>query len=409
MIEDLDTPQLTIHHNLPHGWIWSNLGNITKNYDGVRVPIKSEQRDKISGIYPYYGASGIIDYTSDYLFEGEFLLIGEDGANLLARTKPLAFQAKGKFWVNNHAHVLRTCAGMPLSYMEYYINSLDLRQFITGTAQPKLTQAAMKKIPVPLAPLAEQYRIVSKLDNLVTKLDVAINSMKNTKKGLKKYYHSLLKYAFEGKLTQRWRESQTNKIEHASVHLDAIKEERKKHFYGKEISPLRQDDLPPIPDRWIWIRLQDIVYKINSGFPSGKHNKNNQGIPHLRPMNINERGKIDLTEVKYVQPGSYDRMLRGDVLFNNTNSQALVGKTAYVKEDNNWAYSNHMTRIRFNTSLTSSIWISYCLHTLYLDGFFRMNCKHHVNQSSIGRTFLAEKVFIPLPPLSEQLVITKET
>jgi type I restriction enzyme S subunit len=157
-----------------------------------------------------------------------------------------------------------------------------------------------------------------------------------------------------------------------------------------------------LPTSWAWVKLGEISERINPGFPSGKHNKNREGIPHLRPMNINVKGEIDLSVVKYVQQESYDRLLKGDVLFNNTNSPELLGKTACVKENSNWAYSNHMTRIRVNSNLVNSCWIAYSLHRLFLLGFFQMNCVHHVNQASVGSTFLTDKISIPFPPLAEQ-------
>lgn len=165
---------------------------------------------------------------------------------------------------------------------------------------------------------------------------------------------------------------------------------------------MNEGALPELPGGWVWTRLEDIAEKINPGFPSGKHNKESQGVPHLRPMNINVKGEIDFSVVKYVQTGSYDSLLRGDILFNNTNSPELLGKTAYIKKDTNWAYSNHMTRIRLNKSFLNSAWISYYLHNLFLRGFFKMSCTHHVNQASINSTFLSQKVPIPLPPLPEQ-------
>ena len=119
-------------------------------------------------------------------------------------------------------------------------------------------------------------------------------------------------------------------------------------------------------------------------------------------MNINTRGEIDLTDLKYVESEDYDAVMKGDVLFNNTNSPKLLGKTAYVKQDTNWAYSNHMTRIRLSGSLLNPAWVSCCLHTLFLSGYFSMHCVHHVNQASIGSKILSEKVLIPLPPLPEQ-------
>ncbi len=171
---------------------------------------------------------------------------------------------------------------------------------------------------------------------------------------------------------------------------------------------MNESALPELPGGWVWTRLGEIAEKINPGFPSGKHNKESRGIPHLRPMNINAKGEIDFSVVKYVQPDSYDPLLKGDVLFNNTNSPELLGKTAYIKDDTNWAYSNHMTRIRLNSSFLNYAWISYYLHSLFLKGFFKMSCTHHVNQASINSTFISQKVPIPLPPLPEQRrIVTK--
>lgn len=160
--------------------------------------------------------------------------------------------------------------------------------------------------------------------------------------------------------------------------------------------------LTELPRGWVWARIAELTNAVNPGFPSGKHNRDEKGVPHLRPMNISSKGEIDLSDVKYVQPKSYDPLEAGDVLFNNTNSPALLGKTALVRKDTTWAYSNHMTRIRLSDIPISPAWIAYYLHTLFLRGYFRMQCVHHVNQASVSRTVLTEKVAIPLAPLAEQ-------
>jgi len=163
-----------------------------------------------------------------------------------------------------------------------------------------------------------------------------------------------------------------------------------------------RNNLPTLPKGWVWEKLGQIAERLNPGFPSGKHNKENRGIPHMRPMNISAKGEIDFSDVKYVEVNDYDTLLNGDVLFNNTNSPELLGKTSYIKQNTNWAYSNHMTRIRLNHDYINSAWIAYWLHYLFLVGFFKMSCVHHVNQASINTSFLAEKVQIPVPPLPEQ-------
>ena len=118
----------------------------------------------MAGEYPYYGASGIVDYVSSYIFDGEFLLVSEDGANLLARSTPIAFSISGKNWVNNHAHVLKFDNYDTRRFVEFYLNSIELSQYISGGAQPKLNQQNLNRIPIPLPSLDRQKYIVSILD-----------------------------------------------------------------------------------------------------------------------------------------------------------------------------------------------------------------------------------------------------
>lgn len=130
------------------------LPEISENLDSRRIPITGSVREK--GIYPYYGASGIVDYVKDYLFDEDILLISEDGANLLARSTPIAFSAAGKVWVNNHAHVLRFRDRATQCYVENFLNMIDISNYVTGTAQPKLNQAKLNAIPIPTPELASQ-------------------------------------------------------------------------------------------------------------------------------------------------------------------------------------------------------------------------------------------------------------
>jgi type I restriction enzyme S subunit len=138
--------------SLPSGWRWEKLPNISKNLDGKRIPVSEKLREK--GDIPYYGASGIVDYVKDYLFDEELLLVSEDGANLVMRTYPIAFSISGKTWVNNHAHVLKFEDRDIQKITEYYINGLDISDFVSGAAQPKLNQDNLNriKIPIPVEP-----------------------------------------------------------------------------------------------------------------------------------------------------------------------------------------------------------------------------------------------------------------
>ena len=144
---------------IPNGWCVSCLGSVAKCLDGQRIPVKESERAKIHGQYPYYGASGIIDYVNDYIFDDDLILLGEDGANILDRSSPLAYRVTGKVWVNNHAHVYKPNLDMDIVYLIELLESLDYHKFNTGSAQPKLNQDVCSQIPVFKPPLHEQQKI----------------------------------------------------------------------------------------------------------------------------------------------------------------------------------------------------------------------------------------------------------
>lgn len=149
-----------------NGFAWVTLDEISQNCDNLRKPITSGKRE--SGAYPYYGASGIVDYVKDFIFDGDYLLISEDGANLLTRNTPIAFSISGRNWVNNHAHVLKFDTYELRRYVEFYLNSIDLSSYISGGAQPKLNQKNLNRIPIPMPAPSECKRIVSILDRFDT-------------------------------------------------------------------------------------------------------------------------------------------------------------------------------------------------------------------------------------------------
>lgn len=151
---------------LPAGWEWASFGNVSINRDGERIPVSSADRERRDKIYDYYGASGVIDKIDGYLFDSTLLLIGEDGANLINRSTPIAFLAHGKYWVNNHAHVIDTIDPGLMDYLCLFINAISLEPYVTGTAQPKMNQAKLNSILVALPPLAEQSRIVTRIAEL---------------------------------------------------------------------------------------------------------------------------------------------------------------------------------------------------------------------------------------------------
>ena len=179
-------------------WEKKKISEISENLDSKRIPITKNVRK--AGQYPYYGASGIVDYVEDYIFDGKFLLVSEDGANLLARTYPIAFIAEGKFWVNNHAHILSFKDEITMKFVELYFSNLDISPYVTGMAQPKFNQASLNNIEIPLPPLPEQKRIVKELDTLSEKVRQLQDIYTKQISDCDELKQSLLAKAFEGEL-----------------------------------------------------------------------------------------------------------------------------------------------------------------------------------------------------------------
>ena len=187
--------------NLPQGWCITDIGELLINRDGERKPVSSVIRSKqVDKVYDYYGATGVIDKVDNYLFEERLLLIGEDGANLLSMSKDNAFFAEGKFWVNNHVHVLDATDKSILNYVVIVINSMKLNDYITGSAQPKLSQNNLSKIPIPLPPLEEQERIVAEIERWFALIDMIEQSKVELQTAIKQAKSKILELAIHGKL-----------------------------------------------------------------------------------------------------------------------------------------------------------------------------------------------------------------
>jgi type I restriction enzyme S subunit len=178
------------------GWPVKPFGDLASNQDGRRKPVKASDRAGRKGEYPYYGASGIIDYVEEYLFDETALLIGEDGANLLARSTPIAFLAHGKYWVNNHAHVVTDNGKADLNYLCAALNLRDLTDYVTGSAQPKLNQANMNRMPIPVPPLPLQKEFAARVSEIRALQAVQAASRRR----LDELFQSLLHRAFQGEL-----------------------------------------------------------------------------------------------------------------------------------------------------------------------------------------------------------------
>lgn len=176
-------------------WKTAPLGDLCEVLDSKRKPIT--KRNRTEGIYPYYGATGIVDYVNDYIFNEKLVLVGEDGAKWDSGDMT-AFIATGKYWVNNHAHVLKPLQGVLLDeWLVYYFYFKDLNEFVSGLTVPKLNQGQLKKISVPLPPLPIQQKIVSKLDAIFGGIEKAEMATKVNVQNTESLFRSRLTQIFE--------------------------------------------------------------------------------------------------------------------------------------------------------------------------------------------------------------------
>lgn len=227
-------------------WRRFRLEEITENYDGLRKPIKESDRSR--GPYPYYGASGVIDYVDGFLFDGDYLLVAEDGENLRTRKTPIAFLARGRFWVNNHAHVVRGGCNSDTRFLLYVLNGSDISGYLTGAVMPKLTQSNLNKIELNIPPLNEQRAISHVLGVLDDKIE--LNRKQN--ETLEAMARAMFKAWFvdfepvRAKMEGRWKRGQSLPGMPANLY---------------DLFPDRmvESDLGEIPEGWHVLSFEDVA------------------------------------------------------------------------------------------------------------------------------------------------------
>jgi type I restriction enzyme S subunit len=403
---------------LPNGWSWVPLGQYVENHDGRRVPISRSERESRQGAFPYYGASGVIDTIDGFTHEGEFVLIGEDGANLLTRSKPLAFLTRGKVWVNNHAHVLRCKPGFSNAYLAYYINSINLSAYVTGTAQPKLSQSMMNKIPIPVAPPEQQTEIVAELEKQFSRLNEAVANLQRVKANLKRYKASVLKAAVQGRLVETEAsiaQREGRSYETGEQLLSRIFEDRKALSKGKRVAVNQPDleGLPDCPDGWLWTTCDAAINRIDAG-ASFKCEE--------RPPVLGEVGVLKVSALTW---GTYDEnesktcndegrieekyLVRdGNFLFSRANTIELVGACVIVgKTTKQLMLSDKTLRFKVDERVLPE-WLQICLRSKFgRDEIERLATGNQDSMRNIGQERIRQ-IRMPLPPLSEQKRIVAE-
>jgi len=182
---------------LPQGWTTRPLLNAIELHDSRRVPLNAVERAKRKGKFPYHGANGLVDHIDSYIFDGEFVLLAEDGGNFDKPERGVAYEVSGKFWVNNHAHILQPRGDMPPRFLRYWLNAIDWMPYVGGTTRAKLTQAGMSQVTIPLPPVTEQRQIVAKLDSLAGRTARARDELERIPKLVERYKGACLRQHFK--------------------------------------------------------------------------------------------------------------------------------------------------------------------------------------------------------------------
>ena len=406
-----------IPFELPKGWAWTRFSAITINRDSERKPISSSQRTDVAKIYDYYGASGKIDKIDKYIFDERLLLIGEDGANLVTRSKPIAFFAEGQYWVNNHAHCIDATDKFILEYLCFYINAISLEKYVTGSAQPKMTQDNMNSILIPLPPYSEQKRMSQRLNEVMYTVDNIEIGKAAIRELASKAKSKILDLAIRGQLVP-----QNPDDEPASVLLERIRAEKEElikqgkikrdkkesiifkgednSYYekiGKSVSKIDAEIPFDLSEGWEWCKLGSLCSSIQYGLSNSAESSGTHKL--LRITDI-QNGSVDWDTVPYTTPQNPETYIlkSNDIVFARTG--ATVGKSFLIDQlPYESVYASFLIRIRLLKFISPQFIYNFFNSPCYWKQI--SNKAVGVGQPNCNGTSLSN-LFIPIPPAKVQ-------
>lgn len=414
---------------LPKGWVWTSLEEVTEiNPKHLKDTLDDNMEVSFLPMKAIEAKTGKIDLseTKKLLQVKKGYTPFRNGDVLFAKITPCMENGKIAIAENlknevgfgsTEFHVLRPKDFVGRKLLFFFFSQDDYRKAargsMTGTAgQLRVPTSFLEKTLFPLPPLPEQRRIVAKLEELFTRLDAGVQALRKVKAEIKRYRQAVLKYAFEGRLTEEWREAHKGELEPASVLLERINEERKKNAKGKykELPPVDVSELQSLPKGWVWTRVGEVSEMLQYG-TSEKASNHPTGIPVLRMGNIQD-GKFVFDNLKYFPKDWKEKdvflLQDGDVLFNRTNSSELVGKTAVYKKHHHTAvFASYLIRIRVNKKVYSPDMLSFFINSFYGRVYIASVVSQQVGQANVNGTKLS-MLPIPLSTISEQHRIVEE-
>jgi type I restriction enzyme S subunit len=415
---------------LPKGWVTTKLENCTRILDNFREPVNSKERNKrikgknIEDLFPYYGATGQVGYINDFLIEGEYVLIGEDGAPFLDFLKNIAYMVNGKIWVNNHAHILESLTDN--SFLYHFLNQFNFTGYVTGTTRLKLTQGKLKEIPCFFPPLKEQKRIAAKLDSIIPRIDSLKTRLNKIPTLIKRFRQSVLTAAVTGKLTEKWRDAHPE-VESAEVLIERIKREREDRYknecevakkngrrkptlYRNMTPNIRKDfDIYDLPKKWQWTDLTYVMDESRAFCygvvqPGATVKKGNYLIRSgdLKNKSVEISG---LRTISLQVDEQYKRSrLEGDEIL-ITVVGAGIGTVSIAPlecKGYNIARAVAKVPVRDFNSQYLLLWLSTSIARSWLVGEAREVARPTLNLVQLAT------VLVPIPPLEEQIEIVRQ-
>ncbi|MCL4551370.1 MAG: restriction endonuclease subunit S [Bacteroidetes bacterium] len=368
-----------VMQELPNGWVKTKLSGLCNIVYGKNLPTTQ----LIENGFPVFGANGIIGFHSEYLYEQEQVMISCRGAysGKINLSPPQVFITNNSLVLEFYSELNET-----KKYFYYILQVADRSKLVTGSAQPQVTINNAVLLDIPLPPLPEQHRIVAKLEELFTKLDVSVAELKKAKAQIKRYRQSVLKHAFEGKLTEQWRKQTSNvKGEKAEELLAKIKEERKKVLGKKykELPPVDTTNLPQLPDGWVWTCLGEIITVSSGNGLTSAHMKSNGSYAVYGGNGVS---------------GYYDKYMF-------ENRKLIIGRVGakcgvvHITEPFSWVTDNALI-VEFNN--LDMKFLFYLIHVSNLNQHSVSTAQPVISGAKIY------SIMNPLPPLKEQQQIVSE-
>ena len=366
---------------IPHNRETIKLKYIMQNFDSRRIPLSSEERAGMQGDYPYYGSNGIVDQVNDYLFDGEYILLGEDGAPFFEMYKDVAFLVTGKFWVNNHAHILKASLNHNQRFLTYLLNCVDYRKYITGSTRDKLTQDDMKSIILSIAKLDEQKIIAAYLDHKTAQIDDLIAKKERMIELLKEERFAIINQAVT-----------------KGINPDVEYKDSGIEWLGK------------IPSHWGIRKLKQLGIFTSSGIDK-KIAEGEAIVKMINYTNIygnkscvlnnnNEYMTVSCSEEKK----RTHNIIKGDIIFTpSSETTEDIGLSALVNEDiQNTVYSYHVIRLRFSEKVEHGYKKYLCNNHFVLNQFSK--CAKGTTRQILNRNDF-KNIQVLIPSENEQKII----